>query len=159
MKEKLFAVALFVFVFGTVVVVAVQHKAPGWKDAFCTKAPELTDFPAGKVFDGFRPSISGPAFDLSDWKKELIEATASAVNYAGDYVVIAKSCQKIGCTQHLMLNARTGYVVNIGLYGKKEAEYRPDSSLFVVETTATTSAQKTFYRIKDDKMELVCIEK
>lgn len=151
MKEKLFAVALFIFVFGTVVTIAVQHKAPGWKDAFCVKAPKFTDFPAGKVFDGFRPSISGPAFDLSDWKKELTEATASAINYAGDYVVIAKSCQKIGCTQHLMLNARTGYVVNIGLYGKNEARYQKDSTLFEVDGT--------FYKIKDDKMELVCIER
>lgn len=151
MKEKLFAVGLFIFVFGTVVAVAVQHKAPGWKDAFCTKAPEFTDYGAAKVFDGFRPSISGPAFDLSDWKKELTEATASAINYAGDYVVIAKSCQKIGCIQHLMLNARTGYVVDIGLYGKKEARYQKDSTLFEVDGT--------FYKIKDDKMELVCIEK
>lgn len=159
MWEKLLALGLLVSVVGTIVVVVVSHKAPGWKDAFCKKNPEFSDFIVTKIFDGSRLSISGSDFDLSDWKNELISATASAINYAGEYVVKAKPCQKNSCVQHLMINVRTGHVVNMGLYSKQEAQYRADSSLFEVETTSTSSAQKTYYQIKNNKIELVCIEK
>jgi hypothetical protein len=159
MLGKFFALGTLVLIISVVSLAVITHQAPGWRNASCNKIPEFSDFPTEKIFTGFRPSISGPAFDLSDWKKELTAATTSAINYASDYVVKTKPCQKSGCVQHLMLNAKTGYVINIGLYAKKEAEFRPDSSLFVVETTATTSAQRTFYKITDNKMELVCVEK
>ena len=80
-----------------------------------------------------------------EMKAEMLSATGSAVNFAGKYVLVEKSCG-LNCQKHVVINISDGKLPFFGLQTSHSLNYRADSRLIM--TNPAGRNRSLFYEFK-----------
>lgn len=120
----------------------------------CNPIPEFSDF---RVTSGSAP-VTVPVNLLSNsraeaMKSEILTATSSGTNFAGQYLLVEAGCG-IGCQNHAIVDSTTGSITEYGLRTTGGVQFRIDSSLLIVNPTGLNTTR--YYNLVDGQLHYLC---
>lgn len=120
----------------------------------CESTPKFEDF--GEKVESSKLSkvdVDNNTMARDEMKTEMLAATGSAVNFAGKYVLVEKSCG-LNCQKHVVINISDGKLSFFGLQTSHGLIYKADSRL--VMTNPTGRNRSVYYEFKDNKLNYLC---
>ena len=124
----------------------------------CETTPKFEDY-SERVESSklMKVDVDNNTMARDEMKAEMLSATGSAVNYAGKYVLVEKSCG-LNCQKHVVINISDGKLPFFGLQTSHSLNYRADSRLIM--TNPAGRNRSLFYEFKNGVMNYICeIEK
>ena len=120
----------------------------------CEKTPKFEDY-SEKVESSklMKVDVDNNTMARDEMKAEMLAATGSAVNFAGKYVLVEKSCG-LNCQKHVVINVSDGKLPLFGLQTSHGLTYRTDSRL--VMTNPEGRNKSVYYEFKDGGLNYLC---
>lgn len=112
---------------------------------WCQDIPQFSQYPAAEIF-GQTPSVinwntNTLALEMS---KEILAATPSGANFAGQYLLVETSCG-LDCQKHAVVDLRDGRIASYGLTSITGVRYQKDSRLLLVNPTPSATKHTLYY--------------
>ncbi len=120
----------------------------------CETTPKFEDF-GEKVESGIlsKVDVDNNTMARDEMKAEMYSATGSAVNFAGKYVLMEKSCGT-NCQKHVVINISDGKLPLFGLQTSHGLSFRPDSRMLM--TNPTGRNRSVYYEFKNGVLNYLC---
>jgi hypothetical protein len=111
----------------------------------CKSEPQFSEYPISPVSTEKIKWVIWDSNKLArEMQAEIEAATASAANFAGQYLIVDAKCGD-NCQKHAMIDIPSGHIRSYGLTSATGLEYRPDSNLLVVNPTPVPQKATIYY--------------
>ena len=117
----------------------------------CNKLPQFADYAVCSLLQPIvKPINFGSNSRALAMKNEILAATPSGINFAGNYMLVEGSCG-VNCQKHAVLESG-GDIVAYGMQTTLGVQFIPDSRLLVLNP----GQKARYYEFKPDGFHYLC---